>query len=155
MLGTLLGRTNDILDAQAKAKKSESATRGPTLHRIEDLLRRLLVRSGDSEIADEMGYELDNQPPSPPPPSSLRGNAKTGIPLSPVASSFKGGQGSVYSDQALRKAPAPPGSYASSYDREGNITPVPSSLLDGDLPGIDFDEGESDWSATTLTTVRL
>jgi hypothetical protein len=141
MLGTLLGRTNDILDAQLKARKSESSTRGPTLHRIEDLLRRLLVRSGDSEIADEMGYEPEDRHFPPAPPFLRQQKSERNPSEYTDASSFKGGSGSIYSDQVLRRAPAPPGSFTSAYDREGRMTPVADSLLDGELPGIDFDEG--------------
>ncbi|KAK4686714.1 hypothetical protein P7C73_g3410, partial [Tremellales sp. Uapishka_1] len=142
LLGTLIGRTDDLQQEINRKREIEiemSPPRGPTLGRIEDLLRRLLLHSGDSEIAEEMGqggfYKEpqrvfpDDQPPTPSEAEWTR-----------EGSFYKGGD-SIYSE-GMFKAPAPANSLVSSSARSygSRLSRVPESLLDGELPAIDFDE---------------
>ncbi|KAJ9128393.1 hypothetical protein QFC24_000686 [Naganishia onofrii] len=97
--------------------------RVPTMHRLEDLLLRLLARTGDSEILVEMGRD-DVQP------AQYRRTA--------AASSFASGKsssalttGSGYSDEEGARAPAPAPSIDSEYERrrQARMSGVPDSLL--------------------------
>ncbi|KAJ9092317.1 hypothetical protein QFC19_008751 [Naganishia cerealis] len=97
--------------------------RAPTLHRLEDLLLRLLVRTGDSEILVEMGREdpLPRQQGRRAPSSFATHSQRT--------------SGSIidsgYSDEEGFKAPAPAPSVDSEYERrrQARMSGLPDSLL--------------------------
>ncbi len=118
----------DMLDAQKRTEQlvagalkggNTSDTRAPTLHRLEDLLVRLLVRSGDSEVAAEdgidriAGHRFDRHP-----------SRSTETRKSPTESDTMSSQGTI------RIPPAPPVSVI-TMDTEtetGSIDRVPASL---------------------------
>ena len=61
LMGTLIGKTNDLASEVARSRSYEvdMSPRGPGMRRIEDLLRRALLRLGDSEFLDEYNLERD------------------------------------------------------------------------------------------------
>lgn len=134
MLGSLIGRTNDIADEVAKRKEYEvEPPPRPELSRIENLLKRTLSRLGEQDM-DDFPPERSNVPMDTPfsekPPSSVR--TRTG--------SIYDGSNAVYSDELGSKVKAPANSFVEVYDpRRRRWSSVPSSLLDGDAPEPEFD----------------
>lgn len=88
----------------------------PRMQRLEDLLLRLLVRSGDSEVEMELGWDRQRQ--------MTDSQASTEGWISSLSSSLSE---SVYSDEMGHKAPARPSSIATLPTSD--ITGVSSSLL--------------------------
>jgi len=138
----ILGRSEIILDEQQKMRelledkipwqKDHMAGRVPTLHRIEDLLLRLLVRSGDSEILDEAGYRKNIPPSADGPNQSASAHSRFSTDETDT---------SVFSSEDGLRAPPPPGSLATSFrpshgDRASRISSsllVTTPRIDGEL----------------------
>ncbi|OCF45693.1 hypothetical protein I317_00596 [Kwoniella heveanensis CBS 569] len=143
LLGTLIGRQEDLLGrqdelAQEMARRRnfdvELPDRGPGMARLEDLLKRVLQRVGDSEFADDLlQSQYDRKPIHPA--------SHTSTPRSQFTkegSMYEGGD-SVYSGEFdVRGKRAPPNSIASSYDRRrrGPLSELPQS----EIPSPEFDE---------------
>ncbi|WVQ95510.1 hypothetical protein IAU59_002607 [Kwoniella sp. CBS 9459] len=143
LLGTLIGRQEDLLGrqdelAQEMARKRnfdvELPNRGPGMARLEDLLKRVLQRVGDSEFADEVLQSQHDK-------KALHPASHVSTPRSQATkegSMYEGGD-SVYSGEFdIRGKRAPPNSIASSYDRRkrGPLSELPES----ELPSPEFDE---------------
>lgn len=141
----ILDRSDAMLDEQQKlrelfedqlpAQKDQMPGRVPTLYRIEDLLLRLLVRSGDSEILDEVGFRKD----------MLAADSPNRSASAHSRFSTDETDASVFSNEDGLHAPPPPGSLATDFrqSRRGdNASQVSSSLL-VTTPRIDgeLDEG--------------
>jgi hypothetical protein len=131
LLGSLIGRTNDIAEEVARERKFKlEAPAQPELGRIERLLHRALSRLGDKE------YEL----PPPPPRLPAAARAKPPSSASTRIGSWYDGSDAVYPEEYADKYKAPPGSFVEVYDpRRKRWSSVPSSLLDGDPPEAEFD----------------
>jgi len=137
-----MGRTDDIAQEVAKRREFDVEIPGnPGLKRIEDLLCRALLRMGDKGMLDEMdkadAYD-DRRPPKPPSAVSME------TPLSQdtrEGSLFDDSNG-IYSEELNPRRRAPVNSFASSYDarRKDRWSGVPTSLLDGSIPEMDFNE---------------
>ncbi|WVF67946.1 hypothetical protein IAT40_002708 [Kwoniella sp. CBS 6097] len=143
LLGTLIGRQEDLLGrqdelAQEMARRRnfdvELPDRGPGMARLEDLLKRVLQRVGDSEFADELlQSQYDKKPVYPASHVSTPRSQ-----LTKEGSMYEGGD-SVYSGEFdVRGKRAPPNSIASSYDRRrrGPLSELPES----EIPSPEFDE---------------
>ncbi|KAJ9125672.1 hypothetical protein QFC22_000634 [Naganishia vaughanmartiniae] len=99
--------------------------RVPTMHRLEDLLLRLLARTGDSEILVQM--DRDNVLPA---------QHRRKVARAPSFTSYSKGSSvsmanSVYSDEDGARAPAPAPSIDSEYERRrlARMSGLPDSLL--------------------------
>lgn len=138
LLGTVIGQNHDILEQAARRRslEVEFPNQGPSFRRLEDLLRRALLKLGDSEF-------LEDYPPMKGPPPVHHGEPRTPTEADyDREGSMYNGTGSVFTDEIGPKHLAPPNSYASSYDerRKRPFSGVPDSLLDGSIPEGDFDE---------------
>ena len=152
----MLDRSDDLISGQERLRQlmedklvpppDHMAGRAPTLHRIEDLLLRLLVRSGDSEILDEYGkpkaYDNLRAVRSPTLNQSASGHSRFSDPETEL---------SAETDVSSIRAPAPPGSLASGFQRkvfQDGASDVPSSLL-VTTPRIDG-ELDEEWELQNL-----
>jgi hypothetical protein len=152
----MLDRSDDLISGQERLRQlmedklvpppDHLSGRAPTLHRIEDLLLRLLVRAGDSEILDEYGHskEYDNlgSVRSPTVNQSASGHSRFSDPETEL---------STETDVSSIRAPAPPGSLASGFQRkyfQDETSDVPSSLL-VTTPRIDG-ELDEEWELQNL-----
>ena len=152
----MLDRSDDLMSGQEKLRQlmedklvsppDHVAGRAPTLHRIEDLLLRLLVRSGDSEIFEEYGLSKDYDNPrsvrSSTRDQSASGHSRFSDPETEL---------STETDVSSVRAPAPPGSLASAFQRKrfnDGESDVPSSLL-VTTPRIDG-ELDEEWELQNL-----
>lgn len=133
MLGSLIGRTNDIADQVARARAYESPIpRRSELERIEDLLKRTLSRLGDREFDAASEFAPGKTPMSQ--------HSKAPSSIKTVTGSLYAGSNGVYSDDAGSKIKVPANSFHEDYDpRRRRWSTVPDSLLDGELPSPDFD----------------
>nr|XP_019051135.1 hypothetical protein I302_01584 [Kwoniella bestiolae CBS 10118]OCF30065.1 hypothetical protein I302_01584 [Kwoniella bestiolae CBS 10118] len=146
LLGTLIGRQEDLLGRQDEMAQElnrrrsfdiELPDRGPGMARLEDLLKRVLQRVGDSEFADELPL-LDKEKKMYP--SSYPATPKT---EGTRDGSMYGGGDSVYgSEFGARGRNAPANSIASSFDRRRKrpMSEVSSTLMEGAVPEPEFDE---------------
>ncbi|WVN89721.1 uncharacterized protein L203_104951 [Cryptococcus depauperatus CBS 7841] len=139
LLGTLIGRQEDLLGKQNLMAREldrrrsidvELPSRGPGLSRLEDLLKRVLNRVGDSEFVDEFSMHDEKKTQSflsTPKPSSTQDG-----------SIYEGGD-SVYSDEFNNRGlRAPANSMTSEYKRRRHGPP--SSLTESEIPSPEFDE---------------
>lgn len=143
---------NAVEESQLPAARDNNQGRVPTLLRIEDLLLRLLSRSGDSEILEEMGKRkevMSNTTSSSY--RSARSTSEGGDDRSYGRDTM-----SSFSDEQGLRAPAPPGSLASDprstgtsvSARMGGRENIPSSLL-VTTPRIEG-ELDEDWELDNL-----
>ncbi|ORX41083.1 hypothetical protein BD324DRAFT_678476 [Kockovaella imperatae] len=128
LIGTLIGKTNDLASEVARSRSIELdiSDRGPGMRRIEDLLRRALLRLGDSEFLSDYDRPLEPEY-RPREPATLKEEE----------SMYEGTDG-IYSDDWV-KAKTPANSITESYQRKKRWSGVPASLLDGPLGDADFD----------------
>ncbi|KAL7422817.1 hypothetical protein Q5752_002113 [Cryptotrichosporon argae] len=138
LLGTVLGQQSDIMHELARRRTFDvelDGSRNITLPRIEDLLRRLLLRVGDSEYGDDIPLK-----PRVMAPAHYRkdDDERRSVSTRPASMDWDGR--SVFSDEAGHRAPARPSSEATSRRRADDISTVPSSLLKGDVGSPDFDD---------------
>lgn len=141
LLGTVVSQNTEILNETARRRSFDVqlSPRGPSLRRIEDLLRRALLHLGDSEIAAELDKEF---PYGDPYPHSRPGSqASTDQDRDREDSMYPGSEG-MYTDDINPRAKAPANSFTDSYARRrrGRFSAVPESLLDGDVSEPGFDE---------------
>lgn len=110
----------------------------PKIDRLEDLLLRLLIRSGDSEIEMEMGLDrAGRQCPSICPANTI------------VSTTYDDETSSLLSDEAGIRAPARPSSMQTVSERHPH-SGVPSSLL---APSVSLsDRMSEDWERDNLPT---
>lgn len=146
LLGTLIGRQEDLLGRQdmmareLERKRSfdvQLPDRGTGLARLEDLLKRVLNRVGDSDPANEYRPTFEEKK------DYLASHFATPTTEGTVEGSMYGGGGSVYSsefDGPGRRAPA--NSMSSRYERShlGPLSNVPESLIEGEIPSPEFDD---------------
>ncbi|WVQ70693.1 hypothetical protein IAR50_000215 [Cryptococcus sp. DSM 104548] len=145
LLGTLIGRQEDILGRQELMAQEiargrnfdvELPDRGPGLLRLEDLLKRVLNKVGDSEFTHEY-MSIQDEKMSAYPRSTL----STPKTMGTKDGSIYDGSSSVYSGEFGghgRRAPA--NSVTSEHERRNRPLSVSDSLLDGHLGSPDFDE---------------
>jgi hypothetical protein len=141
LLGTLIGRTDDILHETAKrqAFEIEMSPKGPSLGRIEDLLRRLLFRAGDTELTGE--YEKGANGYIPPLRRFEDGMDEPETPSEewePEASMYRGGDSVSTAGPGRRRAPPP--SHTSSFIRAQDRNSLTSDSHNTDrteTPGFD------------------
>ncbi|GHJ85207.1 hypothetical protein NliqN6_1609 [Naganishia liquefaciens] len=130
------------LKLQHMLESDEEYRKAPMLGRIEDLLLRLLERSGDSEILMELGQD----------DAQIRyGNKSDQAPSTLSRRTFASGPGhSTYSDEQGGKAPAPAPSIDTEYERErrARMSGVPESLLE--ISSHLTDELDEDWEVQNL-----
>ncbi|WVQ86046.1 hypothetical protein IAT38_008214 [Cryptococcus sp. DSM 104549] len=152
LLGTLIGRQEDLLGRQdmmareLERKRSfdvELPDRGPEMSRLEDLLKRVLQRVGDSEFGDEYqraGREERRYPASVATPRTE--GTRDG-------SMYEGGESVCSGEFNARGRQAPANSITSEQHRRRHGPPsdIPESLLDGELPSPEFDD---EWAIANL-----
>ena len=111
-----------------------------TLGRIEDLLLRLLERSGDSAILMELGLDV----------AQTRQGNKSGYAASIRSKHKFAHEESMYSDEHGARAPAPAPSIDTQYERErrARMSGVPESLLE--MSSHLTDELDEDWELQNL-----
>jgi hypothetical protein len=159
-MGGILDRSDMIMDEQRKLREimedqlltesDKTKARAPTLHRLEDLLLRLLVNSGDSEILHELGQTRSS--------TSSRRSEPTSYTTASAHSRFTSEElteSSIYSDERGLKAPAPPGSLVSHPHNRGGrdrSSGIPDSLL-VTTPRIDG-ELDEDWEMHNLPAMN-
>ncbi|WWD20657.1 hypothetical protein CI109_105133 [Kwoniella shandongensis] len=140
LLGNIIGRQEDMAQELARRRSYdvELPDRGPGMTRLENMLRRLLERVGDSDYLDVL---------SGPVPDEKRAyhmsHLSTPKPQGTKDGSMYGGGDSVYSGEfGSRGRHAPANSFTSDYDRRrrGPLTDVSDSLIDGQLAEPEFDE---------------
>ena len=134
MLGSLIGRTNDIADEVARRREYEvELPPRPELSRIENLLKRTLSRLGGPDMDDHVPGHSNapmDTPMTEKPPTSTR--TRTG--------SLYDGSNAIYSDELGSNVKAPANSFVEVYDPKlRRWSSVPSSLLDGYAPEPEFD----------------
>ncbi|KAK6906657.1 hypothetical protein I203_100644 [Kwoniella mangroviensis CBS 8507] len=146
LLGTLIGRQEDLLGRQDELAQEmnrrrsfdvELPDRGPGMARLEDLLKRVLQRVGDSEFADELPLpqkEKRMYPSSYPATPKTEGTRE--------GSMYEGGDSVYGSEFGARGRNAPANSIASSFDRRRRrpMSEVSSKLMEGEIPEPEFDE---------------
>lgn len=137
LLGTLIGRTNDLAEAVSEPRQYDLTQNGQDrIGRMERMLERALSHLSDSMIDDlekPSRYPAHRGiPPVYPKAPSISGSTVTGSFLSKDI-------GGVYDDEAGLKAPAPPNSDAHSGRDSQTWSPIPDSLLEPIRPGADFD----------------
>lgn len=128
LLGTVLGQQKDILDELGRRQQpvvEAGSSRHVTLPHIQDLLHRILDRVGEAE------YEYI---PGKPQPYAPRKRSAAASDIDEEGPFYPGG-GSVYSEEGHRVL-VPPNTEAS----RASTVRATESLLNGDLPGPDFDE---------------
>jgi hypothetical protein len=128
--------TRDLL-AEAVSKEPVSQARVPTLHRLEDLMLRLLVRGGDSEAAAERGIFSG---------ATLSGQPRrytTAAPDEELDTTVQDSDSMLSVETATRFPRAPPASMASvgqADEEDDRVSRVPvslRSLTPGGDPSID------------------
>ena len=138
LLGTLIGRTDDIANEVARRRsfEAELEPRGPGLRRLEDLMRRALYRLGDSEFEHDLRQPLYDE-------KSVYGHDTASEYTSgrtATGSLYEGSEG-MYPDDFGSRLRGPPNSFTDSFEKSRRgWTRVPESLLDGPLPDAEFDE---------------
>ncbi|WWC65105.1 uncharacterized protein I303_107719 [Kwoniella dejecticola CBS 10117] len=146
LLGTLIGRQEDLLGRQDEMAQEmnrrrsydvELPDRGPGMARLEDLLKRVLQRVGDSEFADDFEPSPKKKGLYPIPPMATPKSEGTRD-----GSMYEGGDSIYGSEFGARGRGAPANSIASSFDRRRRrpISEISSSLIDGEIPEPEFDE---------------
>ncbi|TYJ54390.1 hypothetical protein B9479_004978 [Cryptococcus floricola] len=146
LLGTLIGRQEDILGRQELMAQEiargrnlavEFPERAPGLMRLEDLLKRVLNKVGDSEFTDEYMSIQDEKMSA-----YARSNLSTPKTMGTKDGSLYDGSSSVYSGEFAghgRRAPA--NSVTSEQERRNRpLSGISDSLLEGHLGSPDFDE---------------
>ena len=128
LIGTLIGKTNDLASEVARSRSIDidMSERGPGMRRIEDLLRRALLRLGDSEFLSD--YDRPYEPEREP----------TSAPTERAPSIYEGSDG-VHTEDWTAKAKTPANSITESYRQRKRWSGVPTSLLEGPLEEGDFD----------------
>lgn len=137
-------RMRQALEDRLATDTAQMAGRVPTLHRLEDLLLRLLVNSGDSEILAELGHPKQFDP-------SVRSRTLTEQDSASGHSRFSDveEEQSQFTDEHGLRAPAPPGSFTSSFRRgDPRHRDIPDSLLIS-TPRIE-DELDEEWELDNL-----
>lgn len=131
VLGELLGQNQNLMDEVHRRRSIDLELPSSNQKRMEDMMRRILAKLGDGDLYDEP-YEEPYKPKSVKKASTVSSEDD--------ATLYDGG--SVFSDAYGNKVPAPPNSFTTEYDRKrrDRFSGVPESLLDGSLPGSEFDE---------------
>ncbi|WRT70644.1 uncharacterized protein IL334_007642 [Kwoniella shivajii] len=146
LLGTLIGRQEDLLGRQdlmaeemsrRRSFDVELPERGPGMARLEDLLRRVLDRVGDSEFDESLQPAFEETKKYP------KSHLSTPKTQGTREGSMYGGGDSVYgSEFGARGRNAPANSISSEVDRRRRrpMSDISSSLLEGEIPEPEFDE---------------
>ena len=132
VLGELLGQTQSLMDEVHRRRSYDLEIPDSGQKRMEDIMRRILAKLGDERIFDEP-FQEEPYKPKPKKASTISESE---------SESAYGGTNTMYSGEYSNKIPAPPNSETTEYrrKRENRFSGVPESLLDGSIPGSEFDE---------------
>ena len=132
VLGELLGQNQSLMDEVSRRRSIDLELPSSNQKRMEDMMRRILVKLGDGDLYGQPFEEEPYKPKSKKAPTVAMSEDE--------ASLYEGG--SIDTDAYGRRLTTPVNSYTTEYANKlrNRFSGVPESLLEGSLPGSEFDE---------------